>query len=133
MSESEPDPGQNSTTRLETFDVLIWDESHDHAEYREWSTYARYVHHFEHSAVRESSLWINSSRFSELLRLGWQPMSMSIRRYGFLWLKETRVWTFNKRVEWDREGTVTSFVGSRVTPAMPRNDSDDPNEWDPYA
>lgn len=101
-----PSPSPDATP-METWDVLVWDTRNTYYHFWEWPTFACQVGHLK-----------RGFEFSDILRLGWEPMSGAPVRHGFLWLQESKVWTFRKKVVWLRDGTETRFTGHRVTPKM---------------
>lgn len=114
-SQDEP---QVTTTRKETFDILTWDEAETYAEVRQWPTYSHRRLVF-HSLDRGNKPWPPSFYLSDILRWGWEPVGMTLRRHGFLWLQESKVWTLTKRIEWtQRTGPDGGSSGERVTPSM---------------
>ena len=90
------------------FDVLVWDERGG-GRLQEWPTF-------------QMRRWYGSGEppLYELLGDGWVVASCVPVRHGFLWLKDSKVWTFFKPVgveNFTMPGSGT--YGQRLTPAVP--------------
>jgi len=119
-------PGPDAVP-METSDILIWDSRNAWASFREWPTYGfRSLQLTDHPDPH----YRESNALSTILQHDWEVVSVSVVRCGFLWLSEAKVWVFKRRVVWLRDGSETSFVGHRMTPAMPKqaHESDEDDE-----
>lgn len=127
-------PGSPEPTRMETRDVLTWDERNPWCNVSEWPIRSWKTFYLSPPFAPIvtppfAPIVINTVRsMRRLLDDGWEITSCSIVKHGFLWLKESRYWTMTRRVEWLRDGTETSFVGTRVTPSVFK-DEDEGKTW----
>jgi hypothetical protein len=109
-------PGPNAVSQ-ESCDVLVWDERETWCEFWEWPTHHRRTHCFSTACSPES---FKHFALGDILDLGWEVVSCTTVRCGFLWLSEARIWTFRRTIRWLRDGSGTRFIGHRVTPTMPK-------------
>jgi hypothetical protein len=115
-------------TRMETQDVLLWDDRNEWCEVSEWPTRGFRTYYLSPPLSSVPPTVSPTRHLAHILDAGWAVASCSVVQHGFLWLKQARVWTFTRRVEWLRDGSEESFVGSRVTPSMFK-DEDEGRHW----
>ena len=105
-------------TKMETEDVLVWDERNPWCHVHEWPTRSQRTFFLVPPFEKNPTVFSNWGFFCRILDDGWKVASCTIVKHGFLCLKESKVWTMTRRVEWLRDGSETSFTGYRVTPSV---------------
>lgn len=98
---------------LPTVDVVFWEPRFaDFLLEMAWPTYGKEVHTFR-------SKFRNLGEVTgKLCGAGYRLKAVESLRYGFLGLRTTPRYIFEKQITWTRDGTATSYVGHRNNPSI---------------